>query len=73
MKAGLLPVIVNVTFRVTVDITFEAVKVIGNDLTEYSGVPVIEAAAFSGSAVKVKPRSSRLVIPNLAKSEAAIE
>ena len=73
MNDGLLPIIEKLTFFETEDITFLAVNVIGRFLSDIVGVPVSFAVPFAESQVNVKPKSLRLLIPNLAKSDADTE
>ena len=74
-KATFVPVIVSEAFFVTgfVEAAFVALNVIGNDLTEISGLPVIVAVPFEASQVNVKPKSSRSSMLYFLLSESEIE
>ena len=68
VNLGVVPDDVKFTRLVTVETVFVAVNVMGRFLNEIDGVPVISAVPSAELQVNESPKSSRLVMPNLALS-----
>ena len=69
VNVGFSPVIVSFTVLDAADNELTALNVMGRFFAEIVGVPLSEAVPLSGSFVKARPKSSRLLTPSLASSE----